>query len=188
MSSYRLNPNSWRTVQLFATNRLSDIGPYLHKFTHIKPIPMKPNALPNDLQDNEFAVSAPIAPSTCPLQIRTQVSNCFSSCEPIANNLEKITPCPDLVGSVYRVSGRGYGLTQEGMVYDLQSRQFVDDARIRDQVFDRYEESLRFAASIRSRARALAHGDPDMEEALKIHFAFVGMPQNEASVAEERVA
>jgi hypothetical protein len=120
---------------------------------------MKPNALPNDVRPNESTVSAPACSPTFPLQVRAQVSGRLSTAERGGHNLEKVTSYPEFIGSVYRVNGRRYGLTEEGMAYDLQSHQFVDDIRIRDQVFDQHEEEEQTMVFIRSKAKALAKGD-----------------------------
>jgi hypothetical protein len=156
----------------------------LYKYIHIKINPMKPNTLPNEVFDDTPAplVTAPL--SVTPHQVRAQVFGRLSVGEH-STTPEKANPQPEFIGTVLRVHGRGYGLTEKGMVYDFQSRQFVDDVRIRDQVFDRYEEDLRTAEAIRRKAQELAHGDPYLEGAFRLHFAFEGLPQDKSADGTE---
>jgi len=149
---------------------------------------MKPNALPNEAYGNESIVSASAHPSVYPCQVRAQVSNRLSIAGPGECEPEKVAPQPKLTGCIYRINGRRYGLTKEGMVYDLQGQQFVSDARICDQVFDQYEERKQMAAAIRKEAEGLAGGNPAMEEAIRLSLATAGLLQTKANVGEEAVA
>lgn len=93
-------------------------------------------------------------------------------------NLEKATVQPEMIGNVYRIDGKAYVLSQDELVYDAETQEVIFDSAIYDRVFDRYEEDLRIVSAIRRKAKELAHGDSAMEEALRLHFAFTGLPHD----------
>ena len=84
-SALILNPGE--PSNFFVTNRLSDIGPYLYKYIHIKTTPMMSNTLPNDVHDDESIVSAPTSLSAYPLQVCPQVLNHYEDKLKIAESI-----------------------------------------------------------------------------------------------------
>ena len=82
------------------------------------------------------------------------------------------------VGSLYRVDGKLYVMTDEEQVFDTETGEQVLDSETANRVFDLHGEGIRIADEIRNRAKALAKGDPLMEEMLRLHFALTGLSKD----------
>ncbi|MBI5421707.1 hypothetical protein HZA44_01060 [Candidatus Peregrinibacteria bacterium] len=99
---------------------------------------------------------------------------------------ERVIERPGFVGNLYRIEDKLYALTEHEDVIDVETGDLVFDSKIYDRVFDLYGEDLRIAAEIRRKAKAIARGNTAMEEALRLHFAFTGLPQDaDAPQAQE---
>ena len=83
---------------------------------------------------------------------------------------------PDIAGNAYAFNGMSYILNREGLVCDFETRQVVLDRDIVEAVHDQFEEDQAQIEAIDKKAKGLAKGDPSVEEALRIHFAFTGIP------------
>lgn len=94
---------------------------------------------------------------------------------------ERVIEHSGFVGNLYRIEGKLYALSEHEDVLDVETGDLVFDSKIYDRVFDLYGEDLRIAAEIRRRAKEVARGNPVMEEALRFHYAFTGLPQDSES-------
>lgn len=91
---------------------------------------------------------------------------------------ERVIERPGFVGNLYRIEGHLYALSEQEDVLDVETGDLVSDSKIYERVFELYGEDLRIAAEIRRKAKAVARGNPAMEEALRLHYAFTGLPQD----------
>ena len=84
----------------------------------------------------------------------------------------------DVIGTVYSFEGRDYIIEEMGFIYEAETGDLVTDENVYDFIYDEFLQDAQKVTLISQRAAEMAQGDPVIEEALKAHFAFTGLPSD----------
>jgi hypothetical protein len=114
------------------------------------------------------------------------LQNPFDGQPPFSFHPEKATE-DELIGFACTVNGKDYILSQDELVFDSETREVVYDPRIYNKVFDRYEEALTIANTVRRKSKELAHGGKAKRQLFGLHPTFSGLPQD-SDESEDRAA